>query len=255
MLACASGHLLACRAVTVPELTSEIIERSGPQARLLVLLHGYGEPVDDLPRRLDRIDPDARFLAVVPTAPFERKGKAIWHRALSAPGEAARQYLASMAALDRHLGELEASTGRPAAEAVVGGFSQGGGLAIGLLLGADIAHRPAAGFGVCSFPPHVEGFRFDRAAATGRPYLLSSARRDHFAPIESSRASAASMVAAGLAVTYREVEGDHVMTDEAADEIGAWLADPASARTPPAQPLLAGIEPSPRLMAQWVEVR
>lgn len=240
--------------MTVPTLSSAIVERDGPQDRLLVLLHGYGEPVADLVDRLDRIDPSGAFLVAAPVAPFERKGRAIWHRALNAPGEAAEQYLTSLAAIDELLGRLEAETGLRAVDAVVGGFSQGGGQAIGLLIGADVRHRPAAGFGVCSFPPHVPGFRYDPAAAGGRPYLLTSARRDHFAPIEASRSSARAIVDVGLAVTYEELDTEHVMTDEAAELIGAWLVDLDGARTPPAQPLLDGATGSDRLSDLWVAV-
>jgi len=240
--------------VEIPVLEGEIIERDGPQERLLVLLHGYGEPVADLTDRLDRIDPHARFLAVAPPAPFEHKGKAIWHRALTAPDEAGRQFLASMAAIDAYLGELAERTGRSAAEAVVGGFSQGGGLALALLLAGGIVHRPAAAFGVCSFPPHIVGFPFDPAAADGRPFLLWSARADRFAPIESSRAGAATLIDCGLAVTYRETDGGHVMSDDAADAIGAWLGDLDAAAHPASSPLLDGVEPLARVREMWSPV-
>ncbi len=207
-----------------PVLAHEIVERPGAADRLLVLLHGYGEPASDLRDRLALIDPDGRYLAVVPEAPFERKGRAIWHRALSVPEVAGEQYRASTAALDALLGALQAETGLAATDAVVGGFSQGGGLALGLLLGADVAHRPRAGFGVCSFPPPVRGLRVDRRAASGRPYLLSSAREDHFAPIEASRSGAVLLRETGLDLAYVEADGAHEMTDEAAEQIGAWLA-------------------------------
>jgi hypothetical protein len=78
-------------------------------------------------------DPDAQLLAVAPDAPFERRGRTIWHRALTSPDEAAEQFVQSLAALDAHLGELERSTGLAASDAVVGGFSQGGGMALGEL--------------------------------------------------------------------------------------------------------------------------
>ena len=235
-------------------LDGEVIERDGPQERLLVLLHGYGEPVADLTDRLDRIDPDARFLAVAPPAPFEHKGKAIWHRALTAPEESGRQFLASMAAIDDHLGALGERTGLDPADAVVGGFSQGGGLALALLLAGGLRHRPAAAFGICSFPPHVVGFPFDPAAPVGRPFLLWSARDDRFAPIESSRAGAATLIECGLALTYRETDDGHVMTDEAAEAIGAWLAE-LDADTPPARsPLLDGVAPLERVRAMWAPV-
>jgi predicted esterase len=207
-----------------PELAWDVVERAGAPDRLLVLLHGYGEPPAQLVDRLDLLDPRGRFLAVVPAAPFERSGRAIWHRALSAPDEAEAQFRASLAALDRLLGALERELGRSAASAVVGGFSQGGGLGLALLLAADVVHRPAAAFGVCSFPPYVRGLRVDRAAATGRPALLTSARQDHFAPIERCRAGAVVLRDAGLELSYAETPGDHAMTDEAAGRVGAWLA-------------------------------
>lgn len=207
-----------------PALRHSVVERDGEQSRLLVLLHGYGEPVADLTRRLPLLDPGAQFLAVAPDAPFERRGRTIWHRALTSPDEAAAQFVQSLTLLDQFLGELEAATGLPADEAVVGGFSQGGGMALGLLLGADVAHRPAAGFGVCSFPPSVAGLRVDVSAAAGRPYFLSSAHQDHFAPIGMSRSGAALLRDAGLDLTYNETTGGHEMTDEVARQVGAWLA-------------------------------
>ena len=90
-----------------PPLTlhSSVIERDGTQSRLLVLLHGYGEPVADLTGRLALFDPDAKFLAVAPDATFERRGRTIWHRALTSPDEAAVQFVQSLAALDDHLAD------------------------------------------------------------------------------------------------------------------------------------------------------
>lgn len=233
------------RGVTAaPVLAHEIIERPGPQTGLLVLLHGYGEPASDLRDRLHLLDPEARFLAVVPDAPFERKGRAIWHRALSVPDVAEAQFRASLSALDDLLGVLEAETGRPAADAVVGGFSQGGGLALGLLLSADVACRPRAGFGICSFPPPVRGFRVDRRAAAGRPFFLASARQHHFAPIEASRSGAVLLRDAGLDLAYAETAGAHEMTDEAARLVGGWLAatgGPGTSGPAGGAELLAGV--------------
>ncbi|MGN6695961.1 MAG: alpha/beta hydrolase [Aquihabitans sp.] len=229
--------------MTPPALAHELVERDGAHDRLLVLLHGYGEPASDLRDRLHLIDPDGRFLAVVPEAPFERKGRAIWHRALSVPDEAEEQFRASTAALDALLGELGDETGLDPAHAVVGGFSQGGGLALGLLLGADVRHRPAAGFGVCSFPPPVRGLRVDRRAAMGRPYFLSSARQDHFAPIEASRSGAVLLRDTGLDLTYVETDGAHEMTDDAARSIGTWLEGLDRGEPVTGSDLLAGVSP------------
>jgi predicted esterase len=160
---------------------------------------------------------------------------------MTARAEAEAQYLASLAALDALLGDLEQDLGLAAADAVVGGFSQGGGLALGLLLGADVHHRPAAAWGICSFAPVVRGFRVDRTAAAGRPYLLSSARQDRFAPIEASRAGAALLRDTGLDLTYVESDGPHEMTDEAAALVGSWLAALDGGERLPTEDLLAGV--------------
>ncbi len=84
--------------------------------------------------------------------------------------------------------------------------------------------RPAAAFGIHSFPAHVEGFLVDRAAAAGRPAFLSGARDERFAPVDMYRAGASLFRSVGLALTYREHDGDHDMSDGAAVELGEWLA-------------------------------
>ena len=208
----------------VEPLDAHIVAAPSHPRRLLVLVHGYGEPVDDLTDRLALLDPDGRHLVVAPRAPFEHRGRAIWHRAMTSGELADRQFLASLAAIDALLGRLEHDHGLAASEAVVGGFSQGGGLGIALLLAADVRHRPAAAFGICSFAPHVQGLRVDLSAAAGRPCLVTSARRDHFAPIDACRASAGALVDAGLDLTYGETDSTHVVTDEAAALAGGWLA-------------------------------
>ena len=212
-------------------LTARILPREGRGERLLVLVHGYGLPAEDLTDRLDRLDPDRVCTVVVPEAPFEHRGQAIWHRALmSAPEEAEQQYLHSLALLDDLLGRVETETGLSAGEAIVGGFSQGGGQAFGLLLAAGIQHRPAAAFGICSFPPAFGGFLVDPVAAAGRRCFLASAIHDRFAPIEGSRAGACRLRDAGLDLTYAEMDPPHQMTDSAADLAGRWISCVASDR-------------------------
>lgn len=208
-----------------PQLGFEVIDHADGNAdALLVLVHGYAEPPSDLTDRLELIDPQRRCTVVVPHGPFERRGARIWHRAvLTAPLEAAAQFDESLRLLDSLLGQLVEDPGMRTERVVVGGFSQGGGLALGLLLSADVEHRPDAGFGVCSFPPAFPGFRAGRNAARDRPFLMASARRDHFAPIEASRGAAAMLVELGVTLTYIETDGEHVMSDEAAVAIGDWL--------------------------------
>lgn len=212
-------------------LRARILPGTEAGERLLVLLHGYGLPSSDLTDRLDLLDPERRCTVVAPDAPFDHKGALIWHRALSTSAElAARQYRSSLALLDDLLGTLETETGLRSSEAIVGGFSQGGGLGFGLLLASGIRHRPAAAFGICSFPPAFAGFAVDTTAATGRPCFLASAHRDHFAPIEGSRAGASQLRDSGLELTYVEMDTGHEMTDDAAALAGRWIAGVVAGR-------------------------
>ena len=204
-------------------LAFDVIDRGGTPDRLLVLVHGYALPPSDLADRIHLIDPDGDFLAVTPHAPYRHRNQVIWHK----PGGATHseeQYMGSLAALDDLLGTLEEHTGLAASDAVVGGFSQGGGLALSLLFHAGVVHRPAAAFGVCSFPAPVRGFAVDRAAAAGHPAFLLGARRDRFAPIEVFRGGAALIASTGVDLTYVERDGEHEMTDAAASDVATWLA-------------------------------
>jgi predicted esterase len=204
-------------------LAYDVVDRGGSPERLLVLIHGYARPPSDLTERLHLLDPDRRFLAVAPHAPYRHRDQVIWHKPGGATGTE-EQYMGSLAALDDLLGTLQERTGLPASEAVVGGFSQGGGLALSMLFHADAVHRPAIAFGVCSFPAPVRGFPVERAAAVGRPAFLLGARRDRFAPIEVFRGGAALIASTGIDLTYVEHDAEHEMTDAAAAEVAAWLA-------------------------------
>ena len=208
----------------LPEpLAYDVVDRGASPERLLVLVHGYGLPVAALTDRLNLLDPDRAFLVVTPHGPYRHRDQVIWHKPARSTG-AAEQYLGSLAALDRLLGTLEETTGLPAAEAVVGGFSQGGGLGVSLLFHANVVHRPAAAFGIYSFPAGVPGFPVDRTAAAGRPAFLSGAHRDRFGTIETYRGGAALIASTGVDLTYVEDDADHEMSDLAASEVGAWLA-------------------------------
>ncbi|UDY37820.1 hypothetical protein [Dermatobacter hominis] len=204
-------------------LTYDVVDRGGSPDRLLVLVHGYGLPISALTDRLHLIDPDGALLAVTPHGPYRHRDRVIWHKPARSTG-AEEQYLGSLAALDRLLGTLEVATGLAASEAVVGGFSQGGGLGVSLLLHRDVVHRPAAAFGIYSFPAGVHGFPVDRRAAAGRPAFLSGARRDRFATIDTYRGGAGLIASTGVDLTYVEDDADHDMSDLAASEVGAWLA-------------------------------
>jgi predicted esterase len=206
-------------------LEYDIVERDGAQDRLLLLIHGYGESPAPLVDRLSMIDPDADHLVIVPHGPFDKEGHPVWHRGLfKGTPEPREQFATSVRSLDALLDTVQDRTGLPRSEAVIGGFSQGGGISLGLLQSPGVV-PPAAVYGICTFVPYAGAqFPRDPVPVAGRPILLTGASEDRFAPVEVAADGARSLAEEGFAVTYFEVPGEHVVTDAAARHVGEWLA-------------------------------
>lgn len=213
-------------------LRYELVERRGPQDRLLLLIHGYGQPIEELASRVDLLDPQGRYLVALPIGPLRKKGRPIWHRALNGDTEESEeQFATSLAALDDLLDVLCERTGLPRAEAVVGGFSQGAGLATALFVRASDRPRPAADLSFCGFLPPVAG-AVDLAAVAGRPVFFGTGDADHYFNPVFNEQMAAALDTLGMSVTHRAVTTAHVMTDELAELAAPWLADVADGRAP-----------------------
>lgn len=198
--------------------------RAGAQDHLLFLIHGYGEPPEMFLEHLDRLDPEGRYLLATPVAPFEKKGKPIWHRALFGDADqAAEQFLASMDALVRCLAAVTREGGFPMDRTVIGGFSQGAGMAVGLTLSPGELAPPAGCLAFCGFVPPVPGLRVRLSRARGVPLFLSIADDDAFITLDASRASAGFLTEMGFDVELHELRSRHEITAEAAALAGEWL--------------------------------
>lgn len=214
-------------------LDHDVVSRSGPQDRLLVFVHGYAEPPSLFVDRLDLIDPEGRYLVVTPSAPYEKDGRPIWHRAFTGEtGEAPAQFHDSLTRLDRLVTRLAGEHGFDPARTVVAGFSQGAGLAIGLTVMASPAPPMAGCLAFCGFLPPVRGLRVDRARARGVPLHLPTASNDRFVPLTASRETARALADLGLLVDHHEADTGHTITDDTAADAGTWL-DALDAGAPP----------------------
>src|SRR5262249_9777929 len=136
------------------DLVTNVV-RGSESDRLLLLLHGYGADERDLGGLLGYLDPEGHFVTVLPRGPIAAPPGFSWYD--MAAGGADPQALAdgfaeALTAVDDLLDAACEEQGMARAEAVVGGFSQGAGLALALALGPTDRVRPA---GVLAMSPFV----------------------------------------------------------------------------------------------------
>src|SRR5437763_5811090 len=105
--------------------------------RVLVLLHGYGADERDLGALVPYLDPEGRFLTVLPRGPVAAPPGFAWYDIAAVaggaagdapgngPGNADGTFVDSLRELDDLLDEVCAETGMGRADAAVAGFSPG----------------------------------------------------------------------------------------------------------------------------------
>src|SRR5437588_12372312 len=119
------------------------VVRGGDADRVLLLLHGYGADERDLGGLLPYLDPDGRFVTVMPRGPVAAPPGFAWYDVEADPETAARGLADALAQVDELLDSSVAEHGAKRAEAVVAGFSQGGGLVLALAPGPTDRPPPA----------------------------------------------------------------------------------------------------------------
>jgi thioredoxin len=196
---------------------------AGSEARhVLLLAHGYGADERDLGGLLTYLDPDGIFVTVMPRAP---------HAAPGAPGfswydmsrPAPEGFAEAVAALDETLDATCAERGLPRSEAIVGGFSQGAGLALALALRESESPHPAGVLAMSPFLPGLDGLDLDDAAIGSIPVLLQHGTHDPMIPVKQSRTLARALRAAGVPTVFREYPMEHQVALEGLEDARAWL--------------------------------
>ena len=117
-----------------------------PQAgRVLLLVHGYGADETDLGGLLPYLDPEGRFLTVLPRGPVAAPPGFAWYDLASVGGGAGpdQGFLDALDSLDALLDEVCEANDKPRGEAIVAGFSQGAALAVALGLRESTKAQPA----------------------------------------------------------------------------------------------------------------
>lgn len=191
---------------------------------LLLLLHGVGSHERDLFALAPRLDP--RFLILSLRAPnvlgpesyawFTFTPSPLVNRINAEQAEASRQLLL------RFIPEAVAAYGADPARVYLMGFSQGA------IMSASVAltqPKLVAGAVLMSgrILPEIQPLIAPAEALRGLPILVAHGIRDMVLPIAHGRATHDTLAALPVALTYREYEMPHAVTDASLADIAALL--------------------------------
>lgn len=206
-------------------LTTYRIDRVGAD-RLLILLHGWSAEQHHLAAYVPLVDPDERFTAACPRAPHdlpESDGASWYDRTDTGPEPAS--FRQALDTLDTFVADEMARTGIDPARTVLGGFSQGGFLALALAL-RSTSPAFAGVWAMCCALPEVDGLELDLTAGSGdgRPALIQVGEHDPIIPPDRGRAAATALTGAGWNVATHGYDMAHSQRIEMMVDAKAWLA-------------------------------
>ena len=222
-----------------------------PQAaRVLLLVHGYGADETDLGGLLPYLDPEGRFLTILPRGPVAAPPGFAWYDLASVGGGAGpdQGFLDALDSLDALLDEVCEANDKPRGEAIVAGFSQGAALAVALGLRETTKAHPAGIVAMSTYLPAVDGLVYDWEAAQQIPVLVQHGTEDPLIPAEQGRTLAKTLEAHGAPVTYRDYPMQHQVALESVQDAHAWLLEVTAGAQPreavpeaPAEPLVKSV--------------
>ena len=222
-----------------------------PQAaRVLLLVHGYGADEKDLGGLLTYLDPEGRFLTVLPRGPVAAPPGFAWYDLASVGGGGGTDqgFLDALDELDALLEEVCAEHDKPRGEAIVAGFSQGAALAVALGLRVSERPHPAAIIAMSAYLPSVDGLTYDWEAAKDIPVLVQHGTDDPLIPAEQGRTLAKTLEDHGAPVVYRDYPMQHQVALESVQDAHAWLLEVTAGQAPSepvpdaaAQPLVKSV--------------
>jgi phospholipase/carboxylesterase len=192
---------------------------------LLLLLHGVGSHEGDLFRFAAQVDP--RFLVLSVRAPLTRApGSYAWffvEQTPHGPRIVPEQLAASHATLAQFIREAVAAHNADPDRVYLLGFSQGAIMAMTLAL-----TQPRLLAGVVAIagriPPEVLGWVVLPEQTAGLPLLLEHGRQDEVLNIDWAQKARAVLERQRVALTYREYDAPHRITQEMLADATSWLS-------------------------------
>jgi thioredoxin len=200
--------------------------------RVMLLAHGYGADERDLGGLLGYLDPEGIFATVMPRGPHAAPGAPgfSWYDMAAPPTP--EVFAEALAALDETLDDTCVAQGFPRSEAIVGGFSQGAGLALALALRTSDLPHPAGVLAMSPFLPGLDGLELDDTAVGSIPILVQHGTHDPMIPVKQSRTLARALRAAGVPTVFREYPMEHQVALEGLQDAHAWLASVVAGELP-----------------------
>jgi phospholipase/carboxylesterase len=205
--------------VATPLVTNVVRGRQEPD-RLLLLIHGKGADEHDLEPLVAHLDPESRFLAVLPRAPLPFMGGWQWYETDGIP-RGGPELVASVDAVDDLLDSFCAEHGFDRSQAIVAGFSQGCALTLALGLRRSDRPRPAGLLAMSGFLPEREGLAYDFVRAP--PVLIQHGIFDPLISVDHGRKAAARLAGEDVPTVYREYPMGHQVAEESLHDIRFWL--------------------------------
>jgi phospholipase/carboxylesterase len=198
--------------------------REGHRPPLLLLLHGVGSHEGDLFRFAPQLDP--RFLVLSLRAPLIREpGSYAWffvERTPDGPHIDPQQLTTSAATLVRFIGEATSAYEADPQRVYLLGFSQGAIMSMTLAL-----TQPRLLAGVVAIagriPSEVLPWAVPPEHIAGLPLLLEHGRHDEVLTIDSAHKARAVLEGQTVALTYREYDAPHTITQDMLADAIRWL--------------------------------
>jgi thioredoxin 1 len=179
---------------------------------------------------LPYLDPEGRFLTVLPRGPLAVPPGFAWYDFGSGAGDTT--ILDSIDALDDLLDEVCTEHDKPRREAIVGGFSQGAALAVALAYRASDRAHPAGVLAMSGYLPDADGLTYDWDAAPAIPALVQHGTDDPLIPIERGRSLAETLESHGVPVTFQDYPMAHQVALESVQAAHSWLLDVSAGELP-----------------------
>ncbi len=202
------------------------VRRGDPGGDLIVLMHGRGADRSDLsglvahfPASATVVRPDAPF----PGEPWGYGPGRAWYRYLGADRPEPASFRQSLEELDRLLDETDADVA--SGRTVLGGFSQGGTLALGYALSHP--GRIAAVLNFSGFLPEHPDVEATPASVADTRFFWGHGEMDPAIPFAMARAGRAELAAAGADLRIGDYPIGHWIDGGELDDALTWLRESA----------------------------